>query len=1246
MLKTFCLRVIIALTLLVPIDLHSFYRGEEAASHLSLEPAGLIVKFKSGSGPRLNTCKKDPSHTGLSSVDAINAKYNVKRMFPLLSESAVLSSARSFKDVFVLRVENSADIPALEYEYEKLPNVEYAEPDYPVEFYDVPNDSLYQFQWSLNNTGQNHYHTVRNWGSNNDELVLVNGVDDADIDAGEVYQNPPDKTVTVIVAIIDTGVDMDHPDLADHIWTNSGELPDNGIDDDHNGYIDDMHGWDFASSLDLLDQGDNDPTDQYGHGTHCAGIIAAIANNSIGIAGIAPDCRIMALKFDPLPLVSRIAGALIYAADNGADVISMSFGLTFRSDLIEEAINYAKARGVVLCAASGNSGSQAVNFPAGYDATIAIGASNDSDHVTSFSTYGNHISVCAPGLSILSLRADNTDMYGSGYPREPQVHVIDSIYYLASGTSMACPHVAGVAAWLRSVSPGLTPERAREIIELSADDIVDPYGVGWNLPGKDKYSGYGRVNLHNALMLAPKVRAEIESPVYNEIVTGIVEITGIADGADFSDYIVEYGEGDNPTSWTQIISSGSPVTDGLLASWNTVGLDGKYTIRLQAGDYNISNVSVFVANETVTEILSPSDEETVANFVSIIGNAFSPDFSHILLEYKPDTTFATEWEEIAHVSVPVFGDVVGGWYLEDIPQGDYHIRLSIFANDSIMASDTVTVHVQSIFSTEHAWRANLNGYPTIIPNYGDFDGDGVNEIIVGTSSGITVFNLDGTPKTDGIPLFPANNYMVPIAVGNLDGDGIDDIVAVGYDPPILYGYPSGESSFESYLGIFPPIGNYYRTEHEFPKVFLKDIDSDGMDEIHVFIYNGSMSKIFLFEPNGELINIFDYFSEYLPVDLDGDGLDEIYACNRGFCLLRQINHYDGSTNDSLLIQMNGSNFNCMGISAYDIDNDDTLELILYGYYLDFGYWIYAFEYGLNLIEGWPHDMNIDDFVVPTAPVFGDIDNDGQPEYFTSYFDLSASYIIAWNIDGTPYIPANPNGLLTTTPEPSVLNMLLLADMNGDDMVDIVACADNDMFNTYSAQRIYAWDNEGRLLSGFPIITVPDAFTSDRFTPCIGDINGDGNVDLIMTTPDSAHIFVNFPSSPYNKCKSPSPFWRYNRRMNNIGPMPSDCNPTDIVENNQLLLPDSYRLSQNYPNPFNLSSIIRYAIPYRSHVTISIYNLLGRKIRTLIDKSKTAGSHTISWDGRDANGLEAASGIYFYQMTADDFVDSKKMILIK
>ena len=282
----------------------------------------------------------------------------------------------------------------------------------------------------------------------------------------------------VVVAILDSGVDYDHFDIAGNIWTNYHETPGNGVDDDNNGYIDDVHGWDFENN-------DNDPSDNFGHGTHCAGIAGAVTNNNVGVAGVSWKCRIMPVKIGSYGIsTTAAADGIYYAANNGADVISMSWGGMFPSTAIRLACSYAYyIKKVFLCAASGNEYWQFINYPAQYSTVAAVGAIDQFNKRCDFSNYGYKLEFSAPGVDILSLRAENTDMYGGGG------HIVDTYYYLSSGTSMACPHVAGVAAlYFAKYSSGFqsTGYWCRKKLQRTADDLGR---WGW-----DKYYGYGRID--------------------------------------------------------------------------------------------------------------------------------------------------------------------------------------------------------------------------------------------------------------------------------------------------------------------------------------------------------------------------------------------------------------------------------------------------------------------------------------------------------------------------------------------------------------------------------------------------------------------------------------------------------------------------------------------------------------------------------------------------------------------------------
>jgi thermitase len=283
----------------------------------------------------------------------------------------------------------------------------------------------------------------------------------------------------VVIAILDTGITMSHPDLSAGIWTNSREIPGNGWDDEGNGFVDDVHGWDFAGD-------DSVPDDDHGHGTHVAGIAAARTSNGIGIAGMAGNVTLMPIDVfrGGIGTYADLIQAILYAADNGAHIINMSLGATSYSRGEEAAVNYAWEQGVVIVASAGNSGGNVVNYPAAHANAIAVAATDSSDKRAGFSTWGDFVDVAAPGVGIWST-------YFGGYR-------------YSDGTSMAAPHVSGLAALILSANPNLAPAQVRTLIEQNADDLGS---AGW-----DPYFGHGRVNVRRALETVTVVPDPIPLP--------------------------------------------------------------------------------------------------------------------------------------------------------------------------------------------------------------------------------------------------------------------------------------------------------------------------------------------------------------------------------------------------------------------------------------------------------------------------------------------------------------------------------------------------------------------------------------------------------------------------------------------------------------------------------------------------------------------------------------------------------------
>jgi len=334
-------------------------------------------------------------------------------------------------------------------------SVELVEPNYVVSIVQTPDDPSYSSLWGLHNLGQ------------------TGGTQDADIDAPEAWDLSTGSS-SVIVAVIDSGVDYNHPDLAANMWTNPGEIAGNGIDDDNNGYIDDINGYDFSNN-------DADPMDDNSHGSHVAGTIAAVGNNGVGVVGVSWNAQIMAVKFLNAAgsgFTSDAVSSVLYAANNGAHIMNNSWGGGGYSQALQDAITTANTTGALFVAAAGNSNSNNdifPHYPANYSGQhiISVAATDASDGKAGFSSFGaTTVHLGAPGVSILSTEPGNT-------------------YGYKNGTSMASPHVAGAAAVILAANPGMTNVQIKDRILNNVDPI--PSMAGITITG-------GRLNLNNALI--------------------------------------------------------------------------------------------------------------------------------------------------------------------------------------------------------------------------------------------------------------------------------------------------------------------------------------------------------------------------------------------------------------------------------------------------------------------------------------------------------------------------------------------------------------------------------------------------------------------------------------------------------------------------------------------------------------------------------------------------------------------------
>jgi thermitase len=383
-------------------------------------PGEIIVRFKSGVSPL--SAQSVLGALRLSAVQSVGQPHlgiQVVKTPVGVSESQALDSLR--RNPMVLYAEPNG-IVSLSPE-EARPYVRTREDAPPV----FPNDEMFSKQYAHQLT-----QSQKGW---------------------ELQKGNPD----LVLAIVDTGVDLSHPDLAAKLTP----------------------GYDFVDK-------DDNAKDGQGHGTHCAGIAAAISDNKIGVAGYAPGVKVMPVRV----LDNRgsgswadVASGIMWAADNGAKVISLSLGGGMDSQLVGDAVKHALSKDAVVVAAMGNSGREQKSYPAAYPGVMAVGATDSNDNRANFSQFGPWISVSAPGVGILA----TFPTYASGMPGKE--------YGSISGTSMATPAVAGLAALVRSQWPELKQEQVKAHLEATSDERGEA--------GFDKYYGHGRINVLKALSTPP-----------------------------------------------------------------------------------------------------------------------------------------------------------------------------------------------------------------------------------------------------------------------------------------------------------------------------------------------------------------------------------------------------------------------------------------------------------------------------------------------------------------------------------------------------------------------------------------------------------------------------------------------------------------------------------------------------------------------------------------------------------------------
>ena len=792
-------------------------------SYITETPGELIVRLHpDASSEQLETLSR---RLGAMSVSPIFPRNTLAGQHPRLRRN------------YLIRFPKGRALEPLQRRYERHAAIEAVETNRLNQFCaeTAPNDPNYTEQWNL---------------------TLLNMPQAWEIEHGEPH---------VTVAVVDSGIATQHPEFRLQLWENIGEIPQNGIDDDGNGYVDDRNGWDFSDAPTLLGSGDwterdNDPEDEGGHGTHVSGIIAAKTNNGIGIAGIAQNCRLMpvraSFKFGGGTYIQNddAAAAIVYAADNGANIINMSWGDTVRAFIIEDAIEYAYNRGCVLIGAAGNSAVSGSYYPAGLKTVISVAGLGRERQMWDGSNFGATINIAAPAEEILST-------------------ALNGEYRKRSGTSMAAAHVSGVAALVLSANPRATNTGVQGKLIGTANPLFITELVG-----------AGSLDAHAALAASTPFIARINTDRTFQHAIEKIEIFGSASGAEFTAYWLEYGIGEIPNLWFPLGAvQTEPKLNACLHEWDTSTVaEGRYTLRLSVklvdGDIKRVKTVVDVSHRSPL-ILRHESQPWFA------GNRFDPvviweteelttgKIELLTANGNIDRTGRSDAENLLHiVNLSDLGISPGVYMYRLVAQNragfqridDNNGRLyQIEVQNTVIHSS----HLSQVASANHGLHAIVS--PVDINGNGRLELFAV-EMDTGTAQ---IFEIRDNNTYEQV--FSFTEPLWPWATADTDDDGLIEILCNASGTAFLLEQPApGEFPTER---IWEARGSWSRT--------IVDADADGMPEI--FARDDATNSISVYEAAGDnnhtVIATLEnptggdngISADFATGDFDGDGQMEI-----------------------------------------------------------------------------------------------------------------------------------------------------------------------------------------------------------------------------------------------------------------------------------------------------------------------------------------------------------------------------------
>lgn len=1075
-----------------------------------MDSTSFLVKMgKSVNGNIID--KPTASNTGVTTINNLNKIVGVKKFERIAKRNSKSKGDAAVFQWYRVEIPGSKmkiteDSPAYERlksameMYKHHPNIVSVEPNFEVNILLTPNDPYYSSSGSAGGSYPDLY-----------GIQKINSSAAWDLTTG---------SSSIIVADIDTGVDYTHPDLAANMWVNTKEIQNNGIDDDANGYIDDYLGWDFVNN-------DNDPMDDMGHGSHTVGTIAGVGNNGLGVVGVNWTSKIMALKF----LDNQGGGytddgieALIYAADMGARVASNSWGGAGYDQALDDAINYGHDKGMVVVAAAGNSNADAMtSSPASSGAAITVAATDSTDARASFSNNGEKIDVAAPGVNILSVRSRSGWMCSSSV-------TVGSDYCYVSGTSMATPHVAGLAALILSKNPALNPEEVRQILRVGANDL--------GTAGKDSSFGYGRINAFNSLQLANSkvLTPYIHSPITPSDLSGTqIQIIGSVGGSNFASYKVELGSGIAPTTWTSLgAGTTQPLTPQTLGTFDGSRVaDGIYNIRLTSTDtsgkiYQAQRNRITIKNFELA-LTSPGFLANKGQ-IKVYGTAKTLG-SMGFANYKLEVNIGSQWILIGSGSSPVTNDQLGIWDTTGLNNGAaYTLRLTVTASNGITNQIQKSVTIDSSI---------LSGWP-ILPSYntsphwtylGDVNGDGKKDVIVvGVRIDenyfyhpmVTVYGYDGNPLPGfpvSVPLTSGANwaqFQSQPTVADINGDGKTEIIIninsiSDYSPLGSTIVVLGENG-RILPGWNIPADGYDNAQGK--SLFVADINNDGKKDILSLKRSGGW-ELYAYDWAGKLLpgfprnHVYENYgngnevSEVTVHDLDNDGNLEFAmgVDNKAYLFDDYMNVLPGwpyllpSVTDPTIVASFMYNSR---ISSGDFFGDGNKELFFYSdSFCKIGGGLCQITgqgtvVGLrkngSLLSGWPKFYSTDGFQIwhyvgnKLAVSLADTNGDGADDVV---------------VPSQPIVIYTKGGLLKYPKATPIATGVHMADVDGDGKLEFLSI-------NYNANSVNIYDD----ISSAGSATAP-MWQRNVYRPYdtgyFGDIDGDGKLELVQWSQTSGII---------------------------------------------------------------------------------------------------------------------------------------------